>query len=42
LPAHSPPTQRFSVAPFGWRIPSPHHHCPFWPSHPLAAPPLPI
>ena len=34
-------THRFGVAPFGWRIPSPHHHCPFWPSHPLAAPPLP-
>jgi len=42
FPAHSPPTHRFSVAPFGWRIPSLHHHCPFWPSHPLAAPPLPI
>ena len=29
LPAHSPLTHRFGVAPFGWRIPSPNHHCPF-------------
>ena len=42
LPAHLPPTHQFGVAPFGWCIPSPDHHCPFWPSHPLAAPPLSI
>jgi hypothetical protein len=27
LPAHLPPTHRFGVAPFGWRIPSLCHHC---------------
>jgi len=30
LPAHSPPTHRFGIAPFGWRIPSPDYHCPFF------------
>ena len=30
LPAYSPPTHRFGVAPFSWRIPSPHHYCPFF------------